>query len=118
VWTKDSVHNFVESWERRPGRPPTRSADLDWALFSDAPPDPVLIAGLAFLVAAGFVALVKRRDSFTAILKQPVSTLPDDAPREAAQVLDLTRRLEEANQRLRLPKELGTRVERQARRAG
>lgn len=116
VWTKDSVRNFVESWERKPGRPAKESA-LDWKLLSDVPPEGVLIVGLAFLVAAGLVALAKKKDSFTARLKEPASRLPDGAPEEAAQVLDFTKKLAERNEALRLPSDVGTRIERQVRAA-
>lgn len=116
VWTRDSVRNFVESWERKPGRPANESA-VDWALLSDAPPDGVLVVGLAFLVGAGLVALARKQDSFTARLREPVSRLPADAPEEAARVLDFTKKFAERDQALRLPRDMGTRIERRARAA-
>lgn len=116
VWTKDSVRNFVESWERKPGRP-TKEPVLDWKLLSDVPPEGVLIVGLAFLVAAGLVALAKKNDSYTARLTEPASRLPADAPEEAAQVLDFTKKLAERNEALKLPSPVGTRIERESRAA-
>lgn len=117
VWTKDAVRNFVESWERKPGRPPKQSTALDWTLLTDAPPETVLMAGLVFLVGAGLIALAKKSDAFTARLKQPSAPLPAGAPTEAAQVLDFTKKLAERNEALRLPSSIGTRIERQVRAA-
>lgn len=116
VWTEDSVRNFVESWERKPGRPAKESV-LDWKLLSDVPPEGVLIAGLAFLVAAGLVALAKKKDSYTARIEEPAPRLPAGAPEEAAQVLDFTKKLAERNESLRLPSRVGTRIEREIRAA-
>jgi len=46
------VRNFVESWERKPGRPATNENLVNWTALADLPQG-VLIAGLAALVAVG-----------------------------------------------------------------
>ena len=111
VWTRDSVRNFVESWERKPGRPATNENLVNWTALADLPQG-VLIAGLAALVAVGLILLLVRKDGVAARLIHPDATLPPTAPPEAAKVLDVTKKLAERNQMLQVPTEIAAAVAR------
>jgi hypothetical protein len=111
VWTRDSVRNFVESWERKPGRPTTNENLVNWTALADLPQG-VLIAGLAELIAVGLILLLVRKDGVAARLIRPDATLPPTAPPEATRVLDVTKKLAERNQMLQVPTEIAAAVAR------
>ena len=112
VWTRNSVQNFVNSWERKPGRPAKNEGLVDSRLFADTLPPAVLILGLAVLVAAGIILMLRRQDGSAARLAHPDAPLPDAAPPEAARVLDVTKKLAERNQMLQVPAEVAAEVAR------
>ena len=103
VWTRDSVRNFAETWERRPGRPARQENRVPWNFLAEAPPEAALIIGLAALMAIGVLILRRLNGHVTARLTDPVPVLPSDAPAEAARVLDLTQKLAARNQLLEVP---------------
>lgn len=112
VWTRDSVRNFVETWERRPGRPARQENRVPWNFVAEAPPEAALIIGLAALLAVGVVILRRLDGHVTARLTDPEPVLPSDAPVEAARVLDLTQKLAARNQLLEVPDAIASAVAR------
>jgi hypothetical protein len=115
IWTRDSVQNFVGTWERRPGRPARNEVLVDSKLFAQTLPPTVLLVGLVALVAVGIILLLRRQDGVAARLARPDASLPPTAPPEAARVLDITKRLAERNQVLQVPADVAAAV---ARRSG
>lgn len=110
VWTRDSVRSFVETWDRRPGRPARQEDLVAWDLLAEAPPEAALIVGLVALVAIGVLILKKLNGHVTARLADPAVVLPADAPAEAATVLDLTQKLAAHNQVLEVPPAIASSV--------
>jgi hypothetical protein len=85
VWSRPSLDRFVETWERRAGRPPKPP------VLQLPAPDPAVALAVVALVGLGVLAWRNRDRLALALTSSVGSRLPPTAPDLSAQVIEFAR---------------------------